>query len=303
MTRRPRQQLTAGWWSRGAAAGWLSRTAAVLLAVIASTAGAAVAGTPAFAAARPVGDCTTTSGVVVVVDFGHWGGPLLRSCGTTPTSSYALLNQGGWHTAGTEHDGPGFVCRIGYAGYHGGSQYPTPAQESCVLTPPASAYWSFWHASRGQHTWSYSQAGAMSYNPEPGSVELWVFGSTTAGGTAGSAVPAFSPDSVRALNTSPAGPAISPATTSPDGAASTSAAAGGTSAPAAISPAPRGRKSAPAARATPPRTPAVLDAPPAAASAHVSRGSPVPALIALLVVLLLAAAGITAAARRPRRER
>jgi hypothetical protein len=295
MTSRPRRQAAAGWRSRSAA-GWLSRAAAVLLAIIACTAGAAAAGTPASAAARPVGDCTTTSGVVVVVDFGHWGGPLLRSCGTTPTTSYALLNQGGWQTAGTEHDGPGFICRIGYAGYHGGTLYPTPAQQSCVLTPPSSAYWSFWTAGRGQHTWSYSQAGAMGYHPEPGSVELWVFGSTTAGGTGGSAVPAFSPDSVRALNASPAGPATSPA--------STSAAAGATSAPAATSPAPRTRKSAPAAaRATPPRTPAVLDAPPAAASAHVSHGSPVPALIALVVVVLLAAAGITAAARRPRRDR
>jgi hypothetical protein len=283
-----------------AAAGWLSRAAAVMLAITASAAGAAAAATPASASARPIGDCTTTAGVVVAVDFGHWGGPLLRSCGTTPTTGYALLNQGGWQTAGTEHDGPGFVCRIGYAGYHGGALYPTPARQSCVLTPPASAYWSFWQASRGQDAWTYSQAGAMSYHPEPGSVELWMFGSTSPGGTAGSAVPAFSPDSVRALNTGPAGPA----STSPDGAASTSAAAGATSAPATISPAPRRRNSAPAAaRATPPRTPAVLDAPPAAASAHVSHGSPVPALVALVVVMLLAAAGITAAARRPRRER
>jgi len=293
MTRRPRQQ---------AAGGWLSRAVAVLLAIMASTAGAAVAGTPASAAARPIGDCTTTSGVVVVVDFGHWGGPLLRFCGTTPATGYALLNQGGWHTAGTEHDGPGFICRIGYAGYHGGTLYPTPAQESCVLTPPASAYWSFWQASRGQHTWSYSQAGAMSYDPEPGSVELWAFGGTSAGGTTGSAVPAFSPDSVRALNTSPDGAATaSPASTSP---ASTGAAARATGAPGTVSPAASARKSTPAAgRAPPARTPDVLDAPPAAASAHVSHGSPVPALIALVVVLLLAAAGITAAARRPRRER
>jgi len=285
------------WPRQRPAAGWLPRTAALLLAIIACTAGAAAAGTPASAAARPVGDCTTTSGVVVVVDFGHWGGPLLRSCGTTPTTSYALLNQGGWQTAGTEHDGPGFICRIGYAGYHGGTLYPTPAQQSCVLTPPASAYWSFWYASRGQHAWSYSQAGAMSYDPRPGSVELWSFGSTSAGGTAGSAVPAFSPGSVRALNASPA----SAATTSP---ASTRAAVAATSPPAANSPSSRTRKPAQAAaRATPPRTPAVRDAPPAAAIAQVSHGSPVPALVALLVVLLLAAAGITAAARRPRRER
>ena len=100
---------------------------------------------------RPAaGDCTATTGVIVAVDFGHWGGPVLRSCGSTPTTGYALLNQGGWHTTGTEHDGPGFICRIGYGGYRHDVQYPTPAQQACVLTPPASAYWAFWQAGPGQ---------------------------------------------------------------------------------------------------------------------------------------------------------
>src|SRR5260370_4040939 len=121
--------------------------------------GAAAAGTRAAAAAMPIGDCPTTSGVGVAVDFGHWGGPLLRSCGSTPTTGYALLNQGGWQTAGTEHDGPGFICRIGYSGYDGGGMYPTPAQQSCVLTPPASPHSAFSQAGPGPHTETYSQAG------------------------------------------------------------------------------------------------------------------------------------------------
>jgi hypothetical protein len=168
--------------------------------MLVAVAAALLAGSgPAGAASLPVGQCGARSGTIVAVDFGHWGGPLLRACGSTPTSAYALLNQGGWRTTGTEHDGPGFVCRIGYAGYHHGTQYPTPAEQACVDTPPAGAYWAFWHAGPGQDEWSYSQAGATNFHPSPGSVELWLFGGTNLGGTDGSAVPAISPDRLRDL--------------------------------------------------------------------------------------------------------
>ena len=177
---------------------WWSRSAAVAIGLVSTAMTLAATGVPAAAAPRPADHCDATTGVVVSVDFGHWGGPILRSCGTTPTTGYALLNQGGWHTAGTEHDGPGFICRIGYSGYHHGTQYPTPSQEPCVLTPPASAYWTYWQAGPGQNAWSYSQIGAMSYRPRPGSVTLWVFGGTNLSGTVGSAVPNISPDSLRA---------------------------------------------------------------------------------------------------------
>ncbi|MFC8567351.1 hypothetical protein ACFUIW_16495 [Streptomyces sp. NPDC057245] len=157
---------------------------------------------------QPMGRCTTTSGVVLAVDFSDWGGPLFRSCGTTPTTGYELLNQGGWRTTGTGHDGPAFICRIGYSGYQNGKQFPTPAQDDCVLTPPASAYWSYWHADRGENTWEYSQLGAMLYKPEPGSVDLWVFGGTDIGGTKGR--PTVTPDQLRAHNTRPSGDAGKP---------------------------------------------------------------------------------------------
>jgi hypothetical protein len=147
--------------------------------------------------ARPLRDCTATAGVILAVDFGHWGGPVLRSCGSTPTTGYALLNQGGWHTTGTEHDGPGFICRIGYSGYRHDVQYPTPAQQACVQTPPAGGYWVLWLAGPGQQTWTYSQYGATTYHPQPGSISLWVFGGTNLGGTAGSAMPTISPQSLR----------------------------------------------------------------------------------------------------------
>ncbi|MDQ2957923.1 MAG: hypothetical protein M3Y42_13265, partial [Actinomycetota bacterium] len=178
--------------------------AAVLTAIFALT-GLGVAAGPAAATALPIGQCTTTSGVVLAVDFGHWGGPLLRSCGTTPTTGFTLLNQGGWASSGTVHDGPGFVCRIGYSGYNGGTQYPTSATEACNHTPPATAYWSYWHAKPGDSSWSYSQLGASRYQPVPGSVDLWVYGQTSVDGTSGSAVPTVSPDSLRAHNTSASG--------------------------------------------------------------------------------------------------
>jgi hypothetical protein len=177
----------------------MRRLAAALGAAVLLSAMAAADPAPGAASASPLSTCTATAGVIVAVDLGHWGGPVLRSCGTTPTSGYALLNQGGWHTTGTEHDGPGFVCRIGYSGYRHGTQYPPPSQQACVQTPPARAYWASWQARPGQTSWTYSQAGAMSYHPQPGSVTLWVFGGTNLTGTAGSALPPVSPARLRAI--------------------------------------------------------------------------------------------------------
>ncbi|MFJ4671388.1 hypothetical protein [Kitasatospora purpeofusca] len=178
-------------------------TGAVALTFAVAFGGVGAAAGPAAALPLPIEECTTASGVVLAVDFSKWGGPLLRSCGTTPTTGYVLLNQGGWRTAGTGHDGPAFICRIGYSGFQGGKQFPTPDQEKCVLTPPATAYWSYWHADPGQNDWSYSQLGAMSYQPKPGSVDLWIFGGTNIEGTEGR--PVVSPDTLRAHNTAPGG--------------------------------------------------------------------------------------------------
>jgi hypothetical protein len=205
------------------------------LAVLVLVAAVLVSGSGlADAASLPVSQCAARSGTIVAVDFGHWGGPLLRACGSTPTSGYALLNQGGWRTTGTGHDGPGFVCRIGYAGYHHGTQYPTPAEQACVVTPPAGAYWAFWHAGPGQDAWSYSQVGAMSYHPSPGSVELWLFGGTNLGGTHGSAVPGISPDRLRDLAALAASATRLPLVNAPPVRSARAAAGGGSPWPTAI---------------------------------------------------------------------
>ncbi|MEH1163828.1 hypothetical protein V6V47_00415 [Micromonospora sp. CPCC 205539] len=294
---------------------WLRSVAA--LAVVAAVVAPAA---PALADAQPIGQCTTSSGVILAVDFSKWGGPLLRSCGTTPTTGYQLLNQGGWRTTGTQHDGPAFICRIGYAGHRGGTQYPTPADEKCGLTPPASAYWSYWHADPGQNSWVYSQLGAMSYQPRPGSVDLWIFGATDIGGTQGR--PRFSPDSVRAQNSRP----IS-ATTAPAPAAPTSAGPGGGNPPPVDNPgggnpppggpptgavvttaptiAPSAPGTAPSGTTTPSSsgtadTPRIVDAAPTATATHTDTGSALPALITVGVLALLALAGGVVAARRRR---
>jgi hypothetical protein len=281
--------------------GWQRRAAGASGAIMLAVLGEAMPTAPAWAAAEPTDACTTTSGVIVAVDFGHWGGPLLRACGTTPTTGYTLLNQGGWRTTGTQHDGPGFICRIGYAGYQGGTEYPTPSQESCVLTPPASAYWAFWYANPGQNGWSYSPTGAMTIQPEAGSVELWTFGRTSLGGTSGSAVPTIAPADLRAENTGPAttggrpAPAASAATAGP---ARQTGPAGGQLTPSGTVTAGAGGTASTAA----PSRATVVNAPPVAAGTPVSHGAPTAAIIALVIVLVLAAVGIIAVLRRPRRD-
>ncbi|HEX9066696.1 MAG TPA: hypothetical protein VF843_16420 [Streptosporangiaceae bacterium] len=255
---------------RGSAGRTVLGAAAVAAVVAAALTGAG----PASARARPAVRCTATSGVIVAVDFGHWGGPLLRYCGSTSGTAYALVNQGGWQTGGTEHDGPGFVCRIGYAGFRHGTEYPTPAQQPCVLTPPVNAYWAFFLAGPGQNTWRYSQAGATSVHPQPGSVELWSFGATNLGGTAGSAVPAVSPARLRArsadLITNGPGPRIVNAPARPGAGRSGAGGQGGT----------------------------------VRAVGQASAGSsPYPTAIAVGIAILLAGAAIVAGRRRARARR
>lgn len=180
--------------------------AALITAVLVAVGSFAALAPPASASALPISQCSTSTNVILAVDFGHWGGPIVRACGSTPTTGFDLLNEGSFHTVGTQHDGPGFVCRIGSTAFSGDTEYPRPSEpgESCGPTPPASGYWAYWHASAGQDTWSYGQLGAMSYQPGPGSVDLWIFGATNIAGSSGSGTPQYSPDTVRARNSAPA---------------------------------------------------------------------------------------------------
>ncbi|MEU8826501.1 hypothetical protein [Streptomyces sp. NPDC048636] len=282
--------------------------------------------TPATAAPQPMGRCTTNSGAVLAVDFSRWGGPVFRSCGTTPTTGYELLNQGGWRTTGTGHDGPAFVCRIGYSGYKNGKQYPTAREDDCILTPPATAYWSYWHANPGSDTWQYSQLGAMLYKPKPGSVDLWIFGGTNIEGTEGR--PTVTPDQLRAHNTRPRGDAGRPAST----AHAPTMPPGVDTGPVPERPKTERRESAPAkpekskkpkptkspsaspsagpsasagesgrVAAAPSPSAKVVDAAPAADAGH-DPGSIVPVVTGVSLVILVAGAAVFAARRRRRTE-
>lgn len=151
----------------------------------------------AAAGAAPT-SCTARSGTIVAVDFSHWGGPIVRGCALRRRAGYGLLHAAGFTTAGDQHDGPGFICRLGDAAFHRGTQYPTSRQDDCVRTPSASGYWSYWLAPAGAKRWSYSQVGAMNDVPKPGEVELWTFGATNVAGTQGSGVPRYSPAQLRA---------------------------------------------------------------------------------------------------------
>lgn len=278
----------------------------------------------ASASALSIGQCTTSSGVVVAVDFSHWGGPIVRGCGSTPTTGYQLVNQGGFSTAQVNRF-PGFICRIGYGGFNEGAQYPTPAKVSCSNTPPADQAWSYWTADPKQHSWTLTPKGAYDYSPTAGSVQAWTFG-------AGS--PSFSPDSVRAQNSTPAGgttgggasssggvpsagagkptPASRPAgQSSPAGASASrvSSAAGGqrasqptTGAPTTASPAASSAASGLLlfSRSSAPRSsPSITDAEPDPAPHPKGSGSYLPELVGGAIVLALAAlAGYTAWQRK-----
>lgn len=118
---------------------------------------------PAEAAA-----CSGSTGVTVVVDFTALGGSIVTACDPTdPATGLAALTGAGFTYAFVPRY-PGFICTI--------NAKPNPCNGA-----PATAYWSYWHASPGG-TWSYSDLGAGSYNPAAGSVEGWSFGAGTAPG-------------------------------------------------------------------------------------------------------------------------
>jgi hypothetical protein len=164
---------------------------------------AAVVALPAMPASARPSTCTRARATIIAVDFGHWGGPVVSGCGVSPDTGYALLHDGGFSTAGTVHDGPGFVCRLGTADFRNGTQFPTAHEDPCVLTPPESAYWSYWTAGMGSNIWSYDRLGVMSDVPVAGGVEFWQFG-------AKGARPSVSPDQLRARGTANSTPAASP---------------------------------------------------------------------------------------------
>ncbi len=125
------------------------------------------------------GFCRTADGVTVVVDFQQLGGPTIVRCNPQRNRGTGLdaLEGAGFQIAGVQRWGKAFICRIenrpsatetlpvtGNPGY----------RENCVDTPPAAAYWSYWHAGNNC-PWSYSQWGVKNRDFIPGGFEGWSF--------------------------------------------------------------------------------------------------------------------------------
>jgi hypothetical protein len=127
--------------------------------------------------------------VTVVVDFGALGGGVQTGCAAgDPGSGLAALSAAG-HGYTFVPRQPGLVCQI--------DARPNPCNGA-----PTSAYWSYWHASRGG-SWSFSTLGAGGYDPGPGTVEGWAFGAGRRPAIAPPAAPAPPPPAPKPT-TSPA---------------------------------------------------------------------------------------------------
>ncbi|MCS7475460.1 flagellar hook-length control protein FliK [Umezawaea endophytica] len=145
------------------------RVMALCVAVVAfSPLPAAVAvSAPVTALVGTPGHCPDANGVTVVVDYQELGGTTEVRCAPGPQATgLAALENAGFAVTGTQRWGKAFVCRI--------NGLPTSATEPCVTTPPATAYWSYWHAPNGG-AWTYSQQGASGRQPPLGSFEGWSF--------------------------------------------------------------------------------------------------------------------------------
>ncbi|MFK0247840.1 ABC transporter substrate-binding protein [Amycolatopsis azurea] len=125
------------------------------------------------------GFCKDATGVTVVVDFQKLGGTTIVRCNPQTTRGTGLdaLKGAGFQIAGVQRWGESFICRV--------ENRPSAAEnipiagrekyrELCVDTPPAQAYWSYWHASNNC-VWDYSQWGVKNRDFIPGGFEGWSF--------------------------------------------------------------------------------------------------------------------------------
>lgn len=178
------------------------RAARLLTAVIVTAGSTLAPADPATAAGR-AGYCPDGNGVTVIVDFQELGGSTIIRCAVgDQATGHAALKNAGISITGTVRWGESFICRI--------EGRPTAAEEPCIDTPPASAYWSYWHASDGG-TWTYSQRGVTARKPPLGSFEGWSFAKNRTAST--SPPPRIAP--VRPAPPPPPSPKPPPGTTPP----------------------------------------------------------------------------------------
>jgi hypothetical protein len=111
--------------------------------------------------AAPAAAAPSCDGVTVRVE--RPGSTSERCAAGAPRNGLHALSDAGFRY--TEVPGQaGMVCTIG--------GYP----ETCDGTPPADAYWSYWHAEAGASSWTYASRGGGNRTPAPGSHDAWVFG-------------------------------------------------------------------------------------------------------------------------------
>jgi hypothetical protein len=125
------------------------------------------------------GHCQDDKGVTVVIDFGKLGGTPIVRCNPTGSRGTGLdaLKGAGFQIAGVQRWGESFICRIENRpasneklAITGNASY----RESCIDTPPASGYWSYWHAGNNC-AWEYSQWGVKNRDFIRGGFEGWSF--------------------------------------------------------------------------------------------------------------------------------
>lgn len=169
----------------------MRRLLAVTSVLIGLTGLATAVAAPAQAAGYN-GVCTgndALTGVTVVVDFqeldgnGGTAAPTITRCSPnanpgTDRTGIKALQDAGIAVAGTARWGLGFVCRL--EGRPSATEtIPLSSnpnyKEPCVNTPPAGAYWGYWHADGSGSTWTYSSHGALNRNVVPGGFEGWSF--------------------------------------------------------------------------------------------------------------------------------
>lgn len=119
------------------------------VAAAAALAAAAYAGLPT--APATAAGCPTDHGVTVVVDFHQLGGGVQTACvadGGGQTASQ-LFPAAGFPLTYVQRQ-PGFVCRVS----------GKPADNPCVNTPPADAYWALYWSDGESGRWTYATSGA-----------------------------------------------------------------------------------------------------------------------------------------------
>lgn len=193
----------------------------VLILVAALTLAGAVGGAAPAQAAGHDGYCTTDTGVTVVIDFQDLGGGVVIRCASSiPSGGTGVdaLKAAGISYEGVRRWGDAFICRL-YAKPSASQDLDVSSKpgyrEQCIDTPPASAYWGYWHASNGG-SWQYSSYGVKNRRATPGGFEGWSF-SLNSSSSSSSPPPRVSPSRPAAprpsASTSPSGGGSTPART------------------------------------------------------------------------------------------